>query len=314
MVANTEEMINQFLLWEKASQDTIDFKMCYVDMADDLVSGLLLSQIIYWYLPSKNRSEAETKLRVKRDGVLWIAKGRTEWYDEIRLSPKQFDRASNLLVSLGLIEKKVMKFGEETKVHVRLLWNNFLKRLHEVVMTENMIESLEDMGFDQRENQDLPSKNGDLPKGEIGNSPKVKSGIDQKAIPTYTEITTESTTKSSSKKQKKKSLTTTTIDFENGNLQEAYPNIFIEEISKDLLNDNRYVINTRLQYRALMELKIEDQLKSVNTKKSIRKEMLPDWFTEENQQQEQPKEVNMDIADAETKKKNIEDMLKRLRE
>ena len=185
MTMATKEMINQFLLWEKTSRDTIDFKVCYVDMADDLVAGLLLSQIVYWYLPSKNRSDAESKLRVQRDGMLWIAKGRTEWYDEIRLSPKQFDRASNLLVKQGLIEKKVMKFGEDTRVHIRLIWSNFLKRLNEVIT----VEPLEDMGFNLWGNPELT-------KGEIGNLPLGKSGIDERAIPSYTENTTENTTES----------------------------------------------------------------------------------------------------------------------
>jgi len=44
----------EFLAWERASRDTIDFKTAYVDVAGDLVSGLLLSQIIYWHLPGEN--------------------------------------------------------------------------------------------------------------------------------------------------------------------------------------------------------------------------------------------------------------------
>ena len=38
---------NDFLAWEKASRDSIDFKKIYVDVAGDLIAGLLLSQIIY---------------------------------------------------------------------------------------------------------------------------------------------------------------------------------------------------------------------------------------------------------------------------
>jgi len=66
---------SNFLLWETASRDTVDFKTIYVDMADDLVAGLLLSQIVYWYLPSK---EGRSKLRVFKDGYYWIAKTRTK--------------------------------------------------------------------------------------------------------------------------------------------------------------------------------------------------------------------------------------------
>jgi len=44
---------NEFLSWELTTRDTIDFKKIYVDIAGDLIAGLLLSQIIYWHLPSK---------------------------------------------------------------------------------------------------------------------------------------------------------------------------------------------------------------------------------------------------------------------
>jgi hypothetical protein len=43
----------EFLLWEKASKDTIDVKRVYIDIAGDVVGGIILSQIIYWHLPSK---------------------------------------------------------------------------------------------------------------------------------------------------------------------------------------------------------------------------------------------------------------------
>jgi len=53
--------------------------------------------------------------------------------------------------------------------------------------------------------------------------------------------------------------------------------------------------------------------KNVSNKKSNRVEKLPDWFVEENQQQDQPKEMNMDIAEVEVRQKDIEEKLKRLR-
>jgi hypothetical protein len=53
--------------------------------------------------------------------------------------------------------------------------------------------------------------------------------------------------------------------------------------------------------------------KNVSNKKSNSKEMLPEWF-EENQQQEQPKKENMNITDAKARKKDIEEKLKQLRD
>ncbi|WP_250126629.1 hypothetical protein [Chroococcidiopsis sp. CCMEE 29] len=80
-----EEAINQFILWEIRSRDCIKVKRCYIDVAQDLEAGVLLSQIIYWHLPNKEREQKPT---VQRDG-----QAREDWWDECRLTPKQFDRA-----------------------------------------------------------------------------------------------------------------------------------------------------------------------------------------------------------------------------
>lgn len=80
-----------FLAWEKETKDVLDFKTTYVDVAGDLNAGLMLSEIIYWYLPSR---DGKTRLRVHRNGFDWIASRRYEWWDRIRLSTKQADRAS----------------------------------------------------------------------------------------------------------------------------------------------------------------------------------------------------------------------------
>ena len=48
----------EFIAWEQVSRDTIDVKRCYVDIAGDLVAGILLSQIVYWHLPDKDGNDA----------------------------------------------------------------------------------------------------------------------------------------------------------------------------------------------------------------------------------------------------------------
>lgn len=126
---NDSELNNSvvsFLAWERSSRDTIDFKRIYVDLAGDLVAGLVLSQIVYWYLPDKN---GQTKLRVSHDGKLWIAKARSEWWDEIRVGPRQFDRAVALLEKKSLVESSLHRFNGSPVKHVRLLWDNLLPGL-----------------------------------------------------------------------------------------------------------------------------------------------------------------------------------------
>lgn len=193
-IENQEVM--RFIYWEQSSRDTIDFKKSYVDLAGDLIAGLLLSQIVYWHLPSKETGK--TKLRVKKDGHLWLAKGRNEWWNEIRITEKQFDRASKILVQKGLIEKKLYKFDGRPIPHIRLIWENFLPQLESVIYGEKQeeieekeekepVEPLSDMDFTQRVKSILP-------KGENPLYPKGKVDFDQKGK-SLTKNTTENTTK-----------------------------------------------------------------------------------------------------------------------
>lgn len=213
--------LKQFLQWEQATRDTIDLKKIYVDMAEDLVSGVLLSQIVYWFLPNK---EGRTKLRVKKAGVLWLAKGREDWWDECRIIPRQFDTAIKKLESKGLIEKKVMKFNGETKVHIRIIWDIFLETLQvELAKTEQRdreqlqqennqqliekeAETLDANGIYEIVNQELQSKSLD----RIGNYKSVnpekhigESGLSE-SVNLLTESTTETTTKMVGRKGEEK--------------------------------------------------------------------------------------------------------------
>ncbi|OLV20191.1 hypothetical protein [Deinococcus marmoris] len=113
----------EFLRWERDSRDTLDFKKVYVDMTGDLAAGLLLSQIVYWHLPNR---EGNVKLRVQKDGHLWIAKQWTQWWAEVRLTEKQAIRAGEILASKGIVIKQVYKFAGDRTTHLRLDWDVFL--------------------------------------------------------------------------------------------------------------------------------------------------------------------------------------------
>jgi hypothetical protein len=117
------ETLQQFFQWEKATRDTIDVKKIYIDIADDLIAGVLLSQIVYWFLPGK---DGKTKLRVKKENHYWLVKGRKDWFSECRIRARQYDTAIGKLIQKGIVETRVYKFNGEPKTHVRILWNRFL--------------------------------------------------------------------------------------------------------------------------------------------------------------------------------------------
>lgn len=153
--------MNELYKLEQFSRDSFRVKRTYIDVAGDLISGMLLGQIVYWNLPNEN---GNSKLRVRKENALWLAKGRNDWWDEIRITPKQFDRAIKILKDKNLVEVKNFKFNGSPTVHIKL-------NIKEVTEKVNSILSIE----------------------ENGNSPKVKKEINE-TVNSLTEITTETTT------------------------------------------------------------------------------------------------------------------------
>ena len=153
---------NEFLYWENSTRDTIDVKKIYIDIAEDLTAGILLSQIIFWFLPNKS---GETKLRIKRMGKLWLAKKRSDWWNEIRITEKQFDRAVAILEKKDLIETHLYLFGGHPVKHITL---NKEKILKEINRLENAYSPKGQMNEPQEVKETI------FPKGQNGYSPKGK--------------------------------------------------------------------------------------------------------------------------------------------
>jgi hypothetical protein len=120
---------DEFLRWEKMSRDAIDVKRCYIDIAGDLVAGILLSQIIYWHLPNK---EGEIKLRVRIKGFLCLAKNRTDWWEECRITPRQYDRAIEILEKKNLVSVKNSMFQGKRTPMIRLNFPTLIEAMSKV--------------------------------------------------------------------------------------------------------------------------------------------------------------------------------------
>ena len=120
----------EFFAWESKTRDTIDFKVMYVDLAGDLIAGLLLSQIIYWHLPNK---KGASKLRVFKDGKYWLAKKRSDWWKEVRVTERQYDTAIRKLIAKGLVKVKVYKFAGTPTPHINLVESALITGINEIV-------------------------------------------------------------------------------------------------------------------------------------------------------------------------------------
>lgn len=102
---------------EKDNKEYVSTKNMYVDITGDVLTAILLSRILYWFLPGKT---GNSKIRIFKDNKEWIAKKRSDWKNECRISPSQFDRSIKILKKLGLVDTKVYKFAGEPTVHINL--------------------------------------------------------------------------------------------------------------------------------------------------------------------------------------------------
>lgn len=89
-----------------------------VTIAGSLAAGVLLSQIVYWFRPG---GSGKRKLRVKREGLFWLAKRRVDWAKECGLSPRQYDTAIAKLIKLEVVEAKIFHFAGHPTTHIRIL-------------------------------------------------------------------------------------------------------------------------------------------------------------------------------------------------
>lgn len=151
----------------------------YIDIAGGLVEGTLLGQIMYWFSHDKNGT---IRAQIKKDSEYWIAKKRSDWWDEIRISEKQYDRAVKNLLDKNLIVVARYKFGGIPTTHLRPNYEEICKQLDEYLYTisskGNAQISAQNVSDEKME---LPQKvNPNLPKGKNGTSPKGKLEVTER--------------------------------------------------------------------------------------------------------------------------------------
>lgn len=98
------------------TSEGIHYRKEYHELLGDVVAALVMSQIHYWYSPTK---EGKSKLRVLKDGQWWIAKSVHEWAEECGLSYKQVRRALEMLEQVGLVEIQTFRYNKVPLTHLR---------------------------------------------------------------------------------------------------------------------------------------------------------------------------------------------------
>jgi hypothetical protein len=134
--------LRKFAAIQRAAEEKVCAQKIYIDMVDDLEAGLVLDELMFFTLPRPETGKSG--LRVWKDGYLWMAVQRTDWWERKRLKPRQADRAIEKLEAKSLIVKAVYKFNGTPTTHLRLNVPEFFKQYGAVLDTSNPPESQED--------------------------------------------------------------------------------------------------------------------------------------------------------------------------
>jgi hypothetical protein len=134
MIDSYERVLREFVALERDMNDAVTVRRAYVDLCDDLVAGIVLSQIVYWFRPDRS---GKSKLTIEISGKLWLAKKREDWWEECRIMPKRADRALALLKEKGIIETCVAKFNSIPMTHIHINLKTLAEKLMPVLKIEN---------------------------------------------------------------------------------------------------------------------------------------------------------------------------------
>jgi hypothetical protein len=168
-------VLRKYAAMQAAAEETVGCQTIYVDIAGGLEDGFVLDELIFFTLPRPETGRSG--LRVWKDGVLWMAVSRTEWWDRKRLTPKQADGAIKRLVKKELVFKEMFLFNKQKTTHLRLNVPEFFKRYTEILEDRNPPEDEGDTML--KDIQDLYEMLG-IPKG---NTPQVEPPQKEQGIP-----------------------------------------------------------------------------------------------------------------------------------
>jgi hypothetical protein len=176
-------VLRKYAAMQAAAEETVGCQTIYVDIAGGLEDGFVLDELIFFTLPRPETGRSG--LRVWKDGVLWMAVSRTEWWNRKRLTPKQADGAIKRLVNKELVFKEMFLFNKQKTTHLRLNVPEFFKRYTEILEKRNPPEDEGDTML--KDIQDLYEMLG-IPKG---NTPAVEPPQKEQGIPEGDKVSPE---------------------------------------------------------------------------------------------------------------------------
>jgi hypothetical protein len=179
LIKRENAALRKYAAIQKASEEKIGCQKIYVDIAGGIPEAFILDELIFFTLPRPETGKSG--LRVWKDGVLWMAVSRSEWWERKRLTPKEADGAITRLLNRCLIFKDHFLFNKQKTTHLRLNIPLFFKLYSEFLEKQDPPE--DESNTIQKDINDLYAMMGmtgeDTPKG----IPDGEQGIPVKDTP-----------------------------------------------------------------------------------------------------------------------------------
>lgn len=175
------QKINFMSICDMAESNTnkISIDKYHIDIMGDLAGAAFLTQLRYWFSPTtKSKIKGNTRVGIKREGKLWLAKRDVDWWDECYVTPKQVRRIKAQLIKLKIVEIRVFKFSGAPMVHYHMNLQRYAQLYHDQRVMNAEKESCRQK---EREKKDMNRKSrrdsaqrakSNLPKGQDGSCPK----------------------------------------------------------------------------------------------------------------------------------------------
>jgi hypothetical protein len=125
--------LRKFAVLLQAFDDRISVQKAYVDITEDHLAALVLDEIIFFTLP---RDGGQSGLRVWKEGHLWLASTREQWWERKRLTPRQVDGAIAKLLKKNLVFKEIYRFNGHGTIHLRLNIAEFFRQYSQVIKSD----------------------------------------------------------------------------------------------------------------------------------------------------------------------------------
>ena len=141
--------------------DKLLLRRTFVDLCDgDHLAAIIFGQLLYYHLP--DHKGAGTKLRVRKNGALWVAKKYNDWQEECRINEHTARKKIDRLKATGLVLTRNFMFKGLKVLHLRIDFECMAARLAALPTANGIRPDRPDPESHDRSDRSVPPGQTDL--------------------------------------------------------------------------------------------------------------------------------------------------------